>query len=186
MTHSIFGSDRPLLYNVDPWGELGFAVANFGENYGTLSQPIHGLASEIGRSQLFIMTHIDAQRTQPPSRNTLERLGKVINRVQSVLVSRMKSYSEVRLEGGHATADLKPWRIHPVPYFNGPIVRNHWLTEYNQLCMIALTNIYQHSDNNLSLTITEQFARDVWKYFRQIKVLIGSELLMLDAEVVLQ
>jgi hypothetical protein len=184
MAHSVFGSDRPLLYNVTPWAQLGFGVANFGDNYGTLSTPIWGLADFVGKSQLYIMTHIDAQRTQPPSRNTVERLCKLINRVQSVLNSRMKIYSDIRLEEGHATADMKPWLIHPVPFFPGSVVRNHWLSEYNQLVMIALTNIYQHSDNNLALTITQQFASDIWKYFKEIKYLVGIELLQLSIDTV--
>lgn len=179
MAKSIFGSDRPLLYNVQPWAGLGFGVPNFGNNYGTLSTPIWGLAKQVSQSQLFIMTHIDSQRTQAPSRNTVERICKLVNRVHSVLVSRMKEYSDIRLEEGHATADLKAWSIHPVPFFPGPIVRNHWLAEYNQLTMIALTNIYQHSDNNLALTVTSAFAKDVWKYFAEIKRLVGVELLQI-------
>jgi hypothetical protein len=80
---------------------------------------------------------------------------------------------------------VKPWQIHPVPYFRSTLVRNHWLQEYNELCMIALANMYQHSDNNLSLTVTEKFAQDVWQYFREMKRFIGSELLLLPTETVL-
>ena len=184
MNNRTFGSDRVLLYNVAPWAQLGFGVANFGNNYGTLSTPIWNLADFIGKTQLFIMTHIDAQRTQPPSRNTVERLGKLLNRVHSVLQSRMKVYADIRLEEGHATASTKPWVIHPVPYFSGPLVRNHWLAEYNELTMIALTNMYQHSDNNLAMTVTQQFASDIWKYFREIKLRLGIELLGLPVETV--
>ncbi len=184
MSRTIFGSDRPQLYNVAPWAEMGFAVPNFGNNYGTLSTPIHGLADEISKGQLFVMTHIDAQRTQPPSRNTVERLCQMNNRIHTKLQSRMKVDSDIRLEEGHATADSKPWNIHPVPFFHGPAVRNHWLIEYNTLTMIALTNIYQHSDNNLALTITQQFAQDIWKYFQEIRILIGVELLQLPRETV--
>jgi hypothetical protein len=180
----IFGSDRPLLYDVEPWNRLGFAVPNFGDNVGTLALPIWALADEIARSQLFVMTRIDAQRTQPPSRNNVERIGKLINRVQSILVARMKTYSDLRVEEGHASADLRPWQIHPVPFFSSAIVRNHWLAEYNNLVMIGLTNIYQHSDNNLALTVTEKLATDVWVYFREIQILLGTELLLLPPEVV--
>ena len=31
--------------------------------------------------------------------------------------------------------------------------------------MVALANMFQHSDNNLALTITDAFAHDVWQYF---------------------
>lgn len=185
MTNPIFGNDRPLLYTVEPWRSLGFAVPNWGNNVGTLSNPIAGLVDEVGKMQLFVMTHIDAQRTQPPSRNTLERLCKMTNRIYSVLSSRMRMYNEIRLEEGHASADQKPFIIHPVPYFNGSVCRNRWLAEYNQLTMVALCNMMQHSDNNLSLTITSAFAKDVWKYFQEVQRLIGTELLMLTPDVVL-
>jgi hypothetical protein len=180
--HHIFGSDRPLLYDVEPWNRLGFAVANFGNDLGTISRPIWGLADEIGRAQLFLMTHIDAQRTQPPSINTVRRIGALCNRVNSVLGGRKKSYSKLRLEEGHASSGLHRWIIHPVPFFTSAIVRNHWMAEYNDLVMIALTNMYQHSDNNLALTVTEKFATDVWQYIREIKVLMGSELLLLNPD----
>lgn len=179
---TIFGSDRPLLYDVAPWSHMGFAVANFGDNVGTLSKPIANLADYIGKAQLYVMTHIDAQRTQPPSRNTVERIGKLINRIRSVLAGRQRLDNEVRLEGGHASADLTIWNMHPTPYFSSAVVRNHWLVEYNQLVMVGLTNMYQHSDNNLALTVTAKFAQDVWQYFREIKLLMGSELLGIPLE----
>lgn len=178
-----FGTDQVLLYDCDPWNKLGFGVPAFGsENVGTLNRSIHGLADEIGRNQLFVMTHVDAMRLQPPSRNTVERIGKMINRVQSILVSRQKDYPEIRLEEGHARPAPLIWTIHPVPYFRVTLVRNKWLAEYNDLVMIALTNIYQHSDNNLALTITSTMAKDVWQYFREIKIRLGSELLALKVE----
>lgn len=176
---TLFGSDRVLMYDVYPWNQLGFGVPNFGDNIGTKSQPIWGLVDEVGQVQLFIMSHIDAQRKQPPSRNTVERIGKVINRVNTILAGRAKDTNEVRLEEGHATAAPEIWNIHPCPFFDGPIVRNRWLKEYNRLTMIALTNAMQHSDNNLALTVTSAFARQVWPYFREIKILMGSELLLI-------
>lgn len=181
MARTIFGSDRPLLYNVDPWNELGFAVPNWGTNIGTTNKAILKLADEIGRQQLFITTHEDVGRLQPPSINTVMRIGKMVNRVQSVLVGRMKLDPELRLEGVHETAAPEPWVVHPAPYFDSAIVRNTWISEYNRLTMTALTNMYQHSDNNLPLTITQKFATDIWQYFREIKILLGTELLLLTS-----
>lgn len=179
MTPSPFGTDQVLLYNVAPWGELGFGVANFGRHTTTLSQPLQSLSDEMGQHQLFIMTHMDATRRRPPSRNTIERLCRMLNRVFSVLTMRMKSYSEIRTEEVHGSPAPLPWMLHPVPYFVGPIVRNQWLKQYNALCMLALTNIYQHSDNNLALTITDELARDILVYFNDMRLLIGGELLQI-------
>lgn len=181
---SIFGSDRVLLYDVDPWNRLGFGVPNFGNNVGTLSLPIAGLVDEIGQIQLYVMTHVDAMRKQPPGPNTVRRIGGMCNRIFTVLSGRQKSDSAIRLEPGHATPATEIFRIHPAPYFSSPILRNKWLKEYNQLCMVALTNMLQHSDNSLALTITDRFAADIWQYFQEISVLLGTELLGLTREVV--
>lgn len=172
-----FGTDRPLLFTISPWKEMGFAVPNFGDNATTLSIPIHGLADYIGQAQLFIMTHIDAARTQAPSRNTIERLGKMLNRVQSVLSSRAKQNSDLLTEPGHASPAPNVWNIHPVPYYGSGFCRNPWLREYNELTMIALTNMYQHSDNNRAINITAKFSADIYAYFREVKNLLGVELL---------
>ncbi len=172
-----FGTDRPLLFNVSPWKEMGFGVPNFGDNVATLSLPIHNLSREISRSQLYIMTHVDAMRTQPPSRNTIERLGKLLNLVQSVLSTRQRNPNEILTEPIHANPAPNIWLINPVPYFDSGFVRNTWLREYNELCMIALTNMYQHSDNNRAINITAKFASDIYQYFREIKNLVGVELL---------
>jgi hypothetical protein len=173
----MFGNDRVLLYDVEPWNRYGFGVPNFGENVGSLNKPIVNLVDEIGAAQLFVMTHVDAQRKQPPSINTVKRLGKVCNRIKSVLSGRQKLANQDRLEPGHATPDTAIFNIHPVPYFASGILRNHWLREYNSLCMMALANMMQHSDNNLALTITSKFAQDNWQYFREIASLVGTELL---------
>lgn len=177
-----FGNDRVLLYNVHPWKELGFGVPNFGDNISTLNLAVHNLADYMGKSQLFIMSHIDAQRTQPPSANTIIRLMKILNRISAILNGRKKLDNEVRTEEQHASPDMRSWLVHPVPYFESGIVRNHWLKEYNMLTMMALTNIYQHSDNNLALTVTERFAGDIGQFFNDMKILLGVELLGLDKD----
>src|SRR3972149_1100221 len=131
----IFDSARVLLYNIYPWNELGIGVPNFGRQIGTLSSSIWKLVDEIGEAQLFIMTRDDARRKQPPSANTIGRIAKLINRVQAVLAGRAKSYPDSVLEAGHAEQNPKVWNIHPAPYFEGPLVVNGWLNEYNELVM---------------------------------------------------
>lgn len=174
-----FGTDQVLLYDVSPWAQLGFGVANFGDNLKTQNIVWWRLASEIGKTQLGIMTHVDARREQYPSVNTLMRMGKILNRIKTVLLSRQRSAADVRLEPGHMTPAPMDWLIHPVPYFSGSIVINPWLLEYNHLCMYALCNIFQNSDNNLALEMTVESSSDVWQYFRRVTELIAGELLML-------
>jgi len=174
-------SDQVLLYNIEPWNHYGFGVPNFGENVGTLNHSVHRLADEIASLQLFVMRHIDASRTQPPSPNTVKRIGKMLNRVFSVFGNRAKDYTVDRVEPGHSDPSPKIWTIHPVPYFDSVALRNGWLAEFNNLTMIALTNLYQHSDNMLALTITQTMADQILIYFQEIKRLMAYELLQLPA-----
>ncbi len=180
-----FGTDQVLLYNVPPWNDLGFGVPNFGKQLMTVNQPMQSLHDEMGQLQLSIMSHVDATRRQYPSMNTIQRLGKMLNRAFSVLGGRKKLSNELRTEEMHGSPTPMPWQMHPVPFFPGPIVRNGWLSQYNRLCMLALTNIMQHSDNNLSLTVTQEMAADVLQYFQEIKLLLGMELLQIPKETLL-
>lgn len=174
-----FGTDRVMLYNVQPWSDLGFGSPNFGENVGTVNNAVARLVDEVGKTQLFIMMGTDAMRWKAPSRNTIERLAKLLMRVQTILSGRARKNSDLLLEAGHATPDQNIFMIHPCPYFPSEVLRNPWLKEYNNLVMIALANMMQHSDNNLPLNVTEAFAKDVWQWFREIKILLGTELLLL-------
>jgi hypothetical protein len=174
-----FGTDQVLLYDVAPWAQHGFGVPNFGDNLATQNLPWWRLASEIAKTQLGLMTHVDARREQYLSRNTLERMSKILNRIRTVLLNRSRAANELRLEPGHSSPTPYTWMIHPTPFFPGNVVINSYLMEYNGLCMIALTNIYQHSDNNLALEITAEGGSDIWQYFRRVTELVAGELLLI-------
>ena len=178
----VMASDRVLLYDVDPWNRLGFGVPAFGNVVGSRNTAILRMVHEVGQSQLAIMTHEDAMRDQPPSVNTVTRVGRMLNRVYSILQSRMQDSNEQRLEGGHITGNAFPWTLHPCPYFTNSLLRNGWLMEMNVYCMIALGNAMQHSDNNLPHTITQEFAAYVWQYFKRVKQILGVELLGLTLD----
>jgi hypothetical protein len=177
-----FGTDQVLLYNVEPWNTLGFGVPNFGNNLKTQNLVWFRLADEIGKAQLSIMAHIDARRAQYPSINTIIRMARMLNRIKAVILNRQKQANEIRLEPLHVTPASFDWNIHPVPWAQG-LVANPWLFEYNHLCMYALSNIYQHSDNNLALEMTAEGGRDIWGYFRRMTELVAGELLSMDRKV---
>ncbi len=179
-----FGSDRPLLYSVEPWKSLGFAVPNFGDNVGTLNMAIHNFADFFGQVQLAVMSNVDAQRRQAPTVNTIMMIAKSCNRARDILAARTIPYNTPELDGGHRTASISSWLIHPVPYFAGMQLRNHWMKEYNDLCMTLLTNMYQHSDNNKPLEISPKFAQHISRYIKRIARLIGSELLGISVDTI--
>lgn len=179
-----FGTDQVLLYDVEPWNRLGFGVPNFGDNQTTLNFALFNLTDEIGRCQLFIMQHADATRRDPPSRNTVERIGKMSNRLKSVLLNRKVDYNQNRLEEGHGSPEVHFWKIHPVPYYGDAYIQNHWLKEYNSLTMLLLTNAFQNTNNSLAIEFTPELCGDLWSFGARIQSLLGVELLGLDKAVV--
>ena len=174
------GNNRVLLLKVQPWQDYGFGVPNFSNCVGTQCRPIAHIVDEIGKAQLMVMTSTDAQRWQPPSKNVAFQIAAIYNRVQYVLGTRMKLENQGRLGMGKAGQSPMMFNIHPVPYFNGALVVNPWMSEWNDLIMIALTNMMQHSDNSLGLTITQQFASEMLPYFQEIAIKLGAEMLGMD------
>lgn len=172
-----YDNGAPLLYNVAPWNSLGFGVPNFGARYFTQNQPIARFVDEVGKVQLFIMAGNDARRGGILTANTVMRIAKLVNRAQTLLAGRQKQPNDQVLEPGHAVQSGKIFNIHPVPYFDSPMLKNPWLKEYNELVMVALTNMMLYTDNDRSLTITSDFAAAIWQYFKEIKVLCCTELL---------
>lgn len=182
--HPLFTcKDRVLVYGVEPWRSKGYGVVNFGDNFGTVNTAIHGLVDEIGEIQLAIATHIDMQRKQPPSINTVQRICKLMMRVHSVLSGRQKVMATQRVEAGHADPQYDPFIVHPFPYYApSNVMRNKWLREFNVLTAIALSNMIQHSDNSLAMTVTSEFSEFIWQYFREIQTHIAIELLLIPRE----
>lgn len=181
LTHS----DRILLYNVNPWGSAGYGVPNFGSVITTQNSVARKLVDQLGRQQLYIMTHVDAGRTNYPSINTVKVLGKLINYALDTLAGRARFANEDRLEEGHSTPTEKPWIIHPVPYFqvNGAWVQNAELAEINELMMITLANAMQASDNDLTLELSVEFVQMIGSYLQRIKSIIAGEWLGLGSAV---
>lgn len=178
----VYGNDKPFLYNVAPWNQMGFAVPNWGAQIGTKNVVIHRLVDEIGKHQLNVMTHEDAMRAQYPSINTVLRLAHIFNRAQTLLSGRQKTSTDLRVEQVHADAGVYPWILHPVPYYRSSFIINPWLTEYNTYTFMILTNMLQYSENNLSMTITSEFAAHIWQFFREIGTLVASELLGMPSD----
>jgi len=163
---------------------MGFAVPNWGSQAGTKNIPIYGLVNEFGIHQLTVMSHEDVMRVEYPGPNTVKRLGRIFNRVKTVLSGRQRSSVDERIEPIPQVTEYVPFIIHPVPYFNSSFVVNPWLREYNFYAMLAITCMIQHPDNNLSLTITTEFASSVWQLIKEIGRLVASELCGMDPKVV--
>jgi hypothetical protein len=174
-----FKTDQALWYNVGVWGELGYAVPNFGDDAVTLNEGIHYLTSVVGRNLSAIMHHPDVDLRTPPSINTLLRLHKLIVRSRQILSGRDVAPGEPDMESVHTSPAAMVHLIYPVPYFK---VRNHHLKHYCGLILNALAEMMQHTENRKPYEISTRFSGVVGQYLHRVYRLMATELFGIDPE----
>ena len=170
---TMFGTDEPLWYNVGVWGELGFAVPNFGNDTGSINSTIHKLVSVIGRNLQAVMLHGDANRRTPPSINSCTRVHKLVVRARSILAGRAIAPGTPNMEAVHSTPARREFVIFPLPYFK---VRNEFMKEWAGLALDALSEAMQHTENAQALEVSLNFSGLVGQYLHRIYRLMATEL----------
>ncbi|MCA9270838.1 MAG: hypothetical protein KDA41_20300, partial [Planctomycetales bacterium] len=135
-------TDAILWYNVGEFGDAGYAVPNWGNDYATLNQQIADLVTLIGRNVFAMMHHEDAQLRTPPSINTLMRVHKLYVRIGQVLTGRAVPPGRPNMETDHVTPAGEIFRVFPAPFFK---VRNTYMRRWCGLCFTALSEAMQHT-----------------------------------------
>jgi hypothetical protein len=168
-----FGTDEVLWYRVGAWGDLGYAVPNFGQNPMTLNSAIAQLVQVTGRNLSAVMHADDADLRTPPSINTLLKVHKLVNRARTILAGRAVPANKPRFEAQHVTPAPLAFLIYPVPYFK---VRNSWLKEWCGYVLQAISEMCQHTENRLEYEFSTAFAGTVGQYLQRVLVLMATEL----------
>ena len=174
-----FKTDQALWYNVGVWGELGYAVPNFGDDPSTLNSGIHYLVDVIGRNLQAIMHHPDVDLRTPPTINTLTRIHKLIIRARTILAARDVAPGEPDMESIHCSPAEQVHIIYPVPYFK---VRNKFLKQYCGLILNCLAEAMQHTENRKAYEISTQFSGVTGQYLHRVYRLMATELFGVDPE----
>lgn len=170
-----FRSDEILWFNPSgaPWGELGYAVPNFGDDHSTINNTIAYLVQVMGRNLSAVMHHGDVDLFVPPTINTLQRVHKLIIRARSILSARAVAPGTPRFEAVHATPSREPFIIFPVPYWRA---RNPWLKEWCGLILNAIGEACQHTENGNAYEISTDFAGLIGQYLQRVYVREATEL----------
>lgn len=168
-----FKSDQVLWYNVGVWGELGYAVPNFGDDPRTQNQTIQYLTAVMGRNLSAVMHHPDADLRVPPSINTLTRIHKLIVRARSILAGRAVPSGTPDFEAVHVQPGMVEHLIFPVPYFK---VRSPFLKEYCGLLLNGLSEAMQHTENRKPYEISVNFSGLIGAYLQRIYRRMATEL----------
>jgi len=174
-----FRTDQALWYNVGVWGELGYAVPNFGNDPSTLNSGIFYLVDVIGRNLQAIMHHPDVDLRTPPSINTLTRIHKLVVRSRTILGGRDVEPGEPDMESVHSSPAEQVFLIYPCPFFR---VRNNWLKEYAGLILNCLAEAMQHTENRKPYEISTRFSGLLGQYLHRVYRLMATELFGIDPE----
>jgi hypothetical protein len=171
-----FKTEQILWYNNGIWGQLGYAAPNFALGAQTQNETIQYLVYALGRNLSGVMHHPDADCRTPPTINTLTRIHKLVVRARTILGGRAVPPGTPDMEAVHVQPGAQDQLIFPVPYFK---VHNQWMKEYAGLCLAAIAEACQHSENRQPFEISTIFAGVIGQYLQRIYMRLGTELLML-------
>ncbi len=169
----ITNTDAVLWYNVGVFGEAGYAVPNWSNDFGSLNPQILDWVQLVGRNLFYIMHHEDADLRTPPSINTCKRIHKLYLRAANVLAGRAVPPGENNMEIQHSRPAGEVFRVFPVPYFK---VRNPFLRRWAGLILVSLAEAMQHTENRKELEISTAFAGQVGQYLRRVYQNLAIEL----------
>lgn len=178
----VTNTDAVLWYKVGVFGDAGYAVPNFSNDFGSLNPQILNLTTLVGRNLFHLMHHEDVDLRIPPSINTCLRIHKLYVRVTHLLDANSIRSGELNLEALHSRPAGEVFRVFPVPYFKA---RNPFLRRYSGLALVALAEMMQHTENRKEMEISQGFASSIHKYFKRIYTNMAMELFGVDREMAL-
>lgn len=167
-------TDAILHYNVGEFGDAGYGVPNWGNDFGSSNLQIVDLVNLIGANVFNIMHHEDVNLRTPPSVNTLERVHKLYLRISKLLESRAVPPGERNMETVHVTPAGEVFKVFPCPYF---LVRSPQLKRWCGWAMMAMSEAMQHTENAKAVEISTTFAGQIGQYFTRIYEEMALELL---------
>lgn len=170
-----FDTDEILWYDNGKWGEAGYAIPNPSGKTWTNNSVIFQLHSLIGRN-LFELTHRDSVKFYAaPHKQFWFDLHQLIITARKRINDRTRADNDSNgLNAVHATPAPQVFLVYPVPFF-GERIRQADIREYTQLTLMLLSEIMQHSNNDLTTYITQSFAGVCGKYLQEILALFATK-----------
>jgi len=170
-----FETEEILWYNNGRWGQAGYAITNPGGKTWTSNSVIYQIHSLVGRN-LFELMHRPAVKFYvAPDKQWLYDLHQLLITARKRLADRTRMPNDSNgLVPQHADPDPQMFLVWPVPYF-GERVRQMDIREYCQIALLMLSDIMQHSENDLSSYVTNNFTGPIGKYLQEILMLMATK-----------
>lgn len=142
----------------------GLAVPNWSDDVQSVNDTLVQLVELTGKNLLVIMTGNDARMSTAPFIDTIRLVHSMYVRMGNLLNAAARKPNQTRFQGTHATPQVLIPKVYPVPYYN---VRNRFLKELCGLMLGAQTEMLQHSENAIPYDISDDCAKEIWKYFKR-------------------
>jgi hypothetical protein len=169
----VTNTDAALWYNVGQFGDLGYAVPNPSNDYGSLNPNILDLVELTGRNLFAIMNNEDVDLAIPPSINTIRRVHRLYKRFGQIVTARAVPSGELNMETNHVQPAGEVFKVYPIPYFR---VRNKFMKRWAGLIMMMLSEAMQHTENRKTMEISELFGGQMGQYMNRVYINLATEL----------
>lgn len=176
----ITNTDAILHYDVEVFGDAGYAVPAWSDDIGSVNPNILDVVNLMGQNLFNIMHHQDVDMRVPPSINTLRRIHKLFLRSKQVLAGRAVPHNVLNMETAHVRPAGEVFRVYPVPFFK---VRNPMMKRWAELILIAIAEAMQHTENRKELEFSTDFAGQVGQYMKRVYENMSIELFGVSREV---
>ncbi|MBA3481691.1 MAG: hypothetical protein H0T51_07740 [Pirellulales bacterium] len=169
----ITNTDAILHYDVDVFGDAGYAVPAWSDDIGSVNPGILDVVNLMGQNLFNIMHHQDADLRIPPSINTLRRVHKLFLRSKQVLAGRAVPANVLQMETAHVRPAGEVFRVYPVPFFK---IRNPFMRRWAELVLIGIAEAMQHTENRKELEFSTDFAGQIGQYMKRVYENMAIEL----------
>lgn len=168
----LFKSDAPLWYKVGIWGDLGYAVPNFGQNKYTVNETLEEFVAEGGKRVQVIMHHEDVGRGAPPTLNSVVGMVAFCNRTRAVVLGRAVAENELRFQSSKVNSPRRPFVVFPTPFFK---VTNRLMQTFASFSLAVLAELMQTTETKLQHEISEDLAKLCGQYVARFQKRLGME-----------
>ena len=158
----------PYMYEGVKW-----AIPNVGDNKETHNLAMARLFDKIGEHLQAFSVRTDCFVPGPPTLGAVKHHHNMYVRLCNLIDTNTKRDNVERLEAHHITHERRAFKIYPIRYFD---VKNDYCRRWIELCLQALSNLAQLSENTWSNDWSISTAKEMKKLFREAYRLMCAEL----------
>lgn len=175
-----FSSTEVLWWNNGIWGDAGYAMPNPVGKIATKNALVHELHTFIGRELFSLLHQPDVRFRRPPNAEWLHSVAKMVKLGRKRMGDVAIGWNDERMgDAKNTTNNAREFLVYPIPFFGGR-VRNEKAHKWADICLVLLSEIMQHADNDLDADITTFLASTVDTQLLRIQYEIATYYLGID------